>query len=168
MPGYDDAGGHNVSVRVSDGLASIEADWSITVNDTNRAPVVLRAWPMNNTEVDWDRTVRFSAEAADPDGGSLTFTWRFSDGRIIHQDSGATNSSFSRRLPSGRMNIVLLDVTDTGGMVTREFFYIDVGPQTNDMEIPWMMIGDCALAFVVAVLLVLLLGRRRRRVSLYR
>jgi hypothetical protein len=119
---------------------------------------------MNNTEVDWDRTIRFSAEASDPDGGPLTFTWRLSDGRMIHQDSGVTCSTFSRRLPSGRMNIVILDVTDAGGMATREFFYIGVGPENNVWEIPWMMIGDCALAFVVAALLVLLLGRRRRRV----
>jgi hypothetical protein len=163
--GYDDSGRHGIKVVVSDGLSRTEADWNITINDTNRPPVVLRAWPMNNTEVDWDSTIRFSAEAVDPDGGPLAFTWRFSDGRIIHRDSGVTNSSFSRRMPSGRMNIVVLDVTDAGGMVTREFFYIDVGAQGNDMEITWAMIWECALAFVVAILLVLRLGTRKSRIS---
>ena len=164
---YDDAGRHEIRVTVSDGLSCIDAGWNITVNDTNRAPVVLWAWPMNNTGVDWDRTIRFSAEAQDPDGGPLTFTWRFSDGRIIRQDFGVTNSSFSRRLPSGRMNILVMDVTDVGGMVTREFFYIDVGPQNNVWEIPWMMIWECALASVVAVLLVLRLGMRKSRTRRY-
>ena len=152
-PGYEDAGEHIVSLAVSDGLAGIGAKWNITVLDTNRPPVVVRAWPMNNTEAGWDRSIRFGAEAFDPDGGPLTFTWRLSDGRIIHQDFSVNISTFSRRLPSGRMNMVLLDVEDSGGMVTRETIYINVGARGNGIEDSWTMIWECMLAALAAALL---------------
>ena len=164
-PTFDDAGLHSIKLRVSDGLSFTDAEWNITVLNTNRPPVVLRAWPMNNTEILWDTKVRFSAEAEDPDGGLLVFRWTMSDGTLLRLDSGTKSSLFSRQLPSGKQHIVVLDVMDSDGGTTREYFYIKVGEQPDTTEIPWLPLGTCALAATAVAMLALSLRGRAKRIS---
>jgi hypothetical protein len=134
------------------------------VNDTDRAPVITDAWPQNNTEVSYGANVKFCATATDPDGDALTFVWRLSDGNVLKTQSGVGTSSFSKMLAGGKQHIVVLEVSDSVGGVTREYFYIKVGERENGNEIPWMAIGWSAAAALAAVMLVILAGRKPKKI----
>jgi len=126
---YDDAGAHTVMVRISDNLASIDAVWNVTVNNTNRAPIITSAWPQNNTEAKYGTSLAFSANATDPDGDNMTFYWRLSDGTLLKTETGKTSSAFAKTLEAGKLHIVVLEVQDGKGGATRQHIYITVTAQ---------------------------------------
>jgi hypothetical protein len=125
-PTFEDAGPHVIKVRVSDGLAYIDAEWNVTVLNVNQVPIVLDLWPLNNTEVDYNAKITFRANATDPDGDPLTFYWRLSDGTLLKTETGKTSSVFSKILSGGKQHIVVLEVQDGKGGVTRQYLYIKV------------------------------------------
>jgi hypothetical protein len=45
VPDYESAGLHTLEVQISDGKASVSHSWSVRVNETNRAPVLLAVTP---------------------------------------------------------------------------------------------------------------------------
>ena len=69
--GYDDAGSHTVKISVSDGAASAENIWAVTVNNINRPPVLDSIADIKVKETE---KVVMSLSAADPDGDSVKFT----------------------------------------------------------------------------------------------
>ncbi len=70
-PGYDDAGGHSITVTAFDGTFSVDETFTLTVADTNRAPVVAGLGDASVAEGDpWTLTVT----ATDPDGDPMTLT----------------------------------------------------------------------------------------------
>ena len=160
-PTFEDQGPHSVKVRISDGMAFIEADWNITVNDTNRAPVINEAWPQNNTEVSYNANVKFCATANDPDGDPVTFYWRLSDGTLLKTQSGVKTSSFSKVLSGGKQHIVVLEVQDGKGGVARQYIYVKVGAKTTDGNfIPGFETVTVGLTILVAGLAIALMRRR--------
>jgi len=56
---------------VSDGTASVEDSVNVTVHNVNRAPVV----NASNKRVEQNTQVTLSAQASDPDGDTLTYSW---------------------------------------------------------------------------------------------
>jgi hypothetical protein len=160
-PTFDDQGQHNVKVRISDGLSYIDADWNITVNDTNRAPVISEAWPQNNTEVSYGASVKFCATANDPDGDPMTFYWKLSDGTLLKTQSGVKTSSFSKGLSSGKQHIVVLEVQDGKGGIARQYIYVKVGnKEAGTSIIPGFETFTVGLTILVAGLAVALMRRR--------
>jgi len=160
-PTFDDQGPHLVKVRISDGLAYIEAEWNITVNDTNRAPVIVEAWPQNNTEIGYGASIKFCATAKDDDGDPVTFYWRLSDGTLLKTQSGVTISSFSKVLSGGKQHIVVLEVQDGKGGVARQYIYVKVGakpPSSNPL--PGFESVTVGLTILVAGLAIALMRRR--------
>jgi hypothetical protein len=150
---FDDQGPHNVKVRISDGLSCIDADWNITVNDTNRAPMISEAWPVNNTEVAYGTSISFCATANDPDGDPVTFYWRLSDGTLLNTQSGVKTSSFSKVLPGGMQHLVVLDVQDGNGGIARQYIYIRVGgnlPPNAAIDAPENVTSRKAVSFSAA------------------
>ena len=113
-------------MRLSDGLAYIDAEWNVTVLNVNQVPIVLDLWPLNNTEVDYNAKITFRANATDPDGDPMTFYWRLSDGTLLKTETGKTSSTFSRTLSGGKQHIVVLEVQDGKGGVSRQYLYIKV------------------------------------------
>lgn len=76
-PGFSDAGTYNVTVTVNDGDATDSKNFTITVLDVNRAPVV-NVTPISPTYEATGpngRQVNLLASASDPDGDSLTYQW---------------------------------------------------------------------------------------------
>src|SRR3989344_1979010 len=77
---FDDAGTHQATVVVSDGQDQVEETFAIIVEDKNRAPSIITALPddggmlIRETE-----EVSFFAEAKDPDGDSLAYSWFVDD-----------------------------------------------------------------------------------------
>lgn len=76
-PGFNDAGAYNVTVTVNDGDATDSKNFTITVVDVNRAPVV-NVTPISPTYEATGpngRQVNLLASASDPDGDSMTYQW---------------------------------------------------------------------------------------------
>jgi hypothetical protein len=161
-PTFDDQGPHDVKVRISDGLSYIDADWNITVNDTNRAPLITEAWPQNNTDVSYGASVKFCATASDPDGDPMTFYWRLSDGTLLKTQSGVTTSSFSKVLSGGKQHIVVLEVQDGKGGVARQYIYVKVGAKASSSNpLPGFESVTVGLTILVAGFAVALMRRRK-------
>lgn len=72
-PGYAQAGDHGVTVNVTDGLGgSAIQSWTISVANTNRAPV----WsPVPSDQaIDEDGSLNYDVDATDPDGDPITYS----------------------------------------------------------------------------------------------
>ncbi len=71
IPGYDQAGTHNVTFVASDGIAQDSETITISVANVNRAPTLAE---IGDRSVDEDNTLSFTVSAVDADGGTLTYS----------------------------------------------------------------------------------------------
>jgi len=92
--GYEDAGNHTVTVKVSNAISErtyTNLTWDILVRNVNRGPRITEFSPLSDPEVPENGTQEFSVEAEDPDiGDTMVFAW-FLDGKAV---AGATGGSF--------------------------------------------------------------------------
>jgi PKD repeat protein len=70
-PSYTQAGTYSVTFRASDGNAQDSETITITVNNTNRAPVLAA---IGNKSVNENSTLSFSINATDADGDTITYS----------------------------------------------------------------------------------------------
>ncbi len=70
-PDYDQAGSYTVNFTASDGELQDSQSISITVNNTNRPPVLDE---IDDQTIDAGQTLTFTVTASDPDGDTLTLT----------------------------------------------------------------------------------------------
>jgi PKD repeat protein len=70
-PSYTQAGSYPVTFTVSDGSLTDSEQITITVNNTNRAPVLTN---IGNKSVSEGSLLTFNISATDPDGGTLTYS----------------------------------------------------------------------------------------------
>ncbi len=70
-PDYNDAGDHDVTIRVSDGFDSVEQEFTITVANTNRAPVLDLIGDQSVAEME---LLTFTVSGSDPDGDAVAFS----------------------------------------------------------------------------------------------
>jgi hypothetical protein len=69
-------GTHAVTVTASDGKGgSASASFDLVVENVNDAPVVEEVLPIDGTVYEEGEVVRFSVQATDPDGDTLTYRW---------------------------------------------------------------------------------------------
>ena len=108
-PGSTDAGSYTASVKVSDNGSPSLSDtksFSITVNETNRAPVANAGGPYTGSV---GTAISFNGSgSSDPDGDALTYAWTFGDAST---GSGATPS---HAYAATGTYTVSLTVTDPG------------------------------------------------------
>ncbi len=110
-PGFSDAGAYNVTVTVNDGDATDSKNFTITVVDVNRPPVV-NVTPISPTYEatgPTGRQVNLLATASDPDGDSLTYQW------FNFQTQIATTLTPQITLAIGTHSL-FLTVTDSKGL----------------------------------------------------
>jgi hypothetical protein len=74
-PGYDAAGPHNVTLVVSDGGLFDVQQWSVTVINVNRAPVIDWVLPPSDTVISEGESEEFYVACYDPDGDVLAIQW---------------------------------------------------------------------------------------------
>jgi len=70
------AGINYVEFNVTDGIAADEKTAKITVTQPNRAPNITIYTPSDNPSVDENSGLEFKITTEDPDGDSLTYSWR--------------------------------------------------------------------------------------------
>jgi hypothetical protein len=85
-PGFEDAGSYSLTLMLSDGAFENEANISITVLNTNRAPVWTQV--LETIEGNENQAIEFTVTASDPDGNNVAFEaesddlpgrWNFTD-----------------------------------------------------------------------------------------
>jgi hypothetical protein len=139
--GFNDAGPHQATCRISDGRSYVVASWNLTVLYISHPPIIMGLWPPNNTKFQYNTKITFRATATDTDGGPLTFYWRLSDGTLLKTSTGTNSSAFSKYFSGGKQYIVVLEVHDSFGGATRAYLYIKVAPKpvTGSTAIPaWL------------------------------
>jgi len=71
MPDYEQAGAYQVTFTASDGVAEDSETITITVTNTNRAPVLLA---IGDKSVGENGSLGFTISASDPDGDAITYS----------------------------------------------------------------------------------------------
>ena len=126
IPDYTMAGPHTLKVTVSDGATTIETDWKITVTDVNRLPVVTILSPINSTKFMKGTTVTFRASGSDPDGETLSFTWRDETGAVLGTVENLTINSLQ---PGTR--IITVEANDGKGSAYQQVTVVITRPPTS-------------------------------------
>ena len=84
-PGFDQAGTYNISFHVSDADSTDSENITITVNNTNRPPVLD---PIGEKVVNENSLLEFTVNGADPDGDALTYlTYNLPAGAVFDPDT---------------------------------------------------------------------------------
>jgi len=80
--GYEDAGQYDVQIEVSDGEASIEQSFSLTVINKNR-PVDIVSQPV--TQINEAELFSYTFQAVDPDGDDITIDYATLPGQVTRE-----------------------------------------------------------------------------------
>ena len=125
-PGFADAGSYPVIVSVSDGHGGSDAQAvTITVTDVNRPPTLTDPGDQSDAEGD---AVNLAAQAADPDGDTLTYTVEgLPDGLSLNSATGAITGTLATGSAGGSPYAVTLTVADGRGGSDAETFSWSVG-----------------------------------------
>jgi hypothetical protein len=155
--GYDSADGkvHVLKVVVRSGAHVLEASWNVTVINVNRPPINVQVLePLNASRYKKGDTVKFLAEAVDPDGDQLTYHWYESRGLI------GSGRQFEKKDLGPGIHIITLAVSDGKSTVNSTVVFEVARPAKSQGAVP----GFGALALVLAVVAAAaVLGHRRLR-----
>lgn len=82
------AGNYNITVTVTDKCNKTKTETrSVAVEKANRCPIVKVTGSPNSVQEGADATFNFTANASDPDGDRLTYTWTTSKGSLSGSDT---------------------------------------------------------------------------------
>lgn len=69
------AGEHLVTATVSDGIANDTREWTVSVRNVNKPPVISSFQPASGASIFEGENLVLQATASDPDGDDLSFVW---------------------------------------------------------------------------------------------
>ncbi|UCC92973.1 MAG: hypothetical protein JSW25_09990 [Thermoplasmata archaeon] len=117
---HSSQGTHLVTVRVTNVGAMTEWNWSVQVDNVNRAPTLDLMRPRDGDTFEEGTNVVFEAEAEDPDGEALSVQW-VEDGEVL----GTGKAFATSGLKAGKHTITLRAV-DPHGFATEANFTITI------------------------------------------
>jgi PKD repeat protein len=138
---------YSVTLTVSDGEDTTEAQLSIHVVNVNDAPVIIDRLPPTDTEFREDRKVTLSINTSDEDGDELTVTWWDGDAEL------GTGSFLEVKLKPGE-HVITVVVTDGTDQVDDTFTVVVKKKEESPGFGPFIVFG--------AVLLACLISRKRQ------
>jgi hypothetical protein len=153
VPGYSDSGPHIILVRFTDGDTTAEWDWEVTVNNTNRAPVIGTISPANGTRFDQGKKVNLAATISDPDGDTLSFEWR-EVLKLIGKGTGI-QPDINHTFPPGKHTVELNVWDSSGGIAKAEVEFED--------GVDWAILAMGALVAPVVAFLIYAYAPRAKR-----
>ena len=103
----DDKNNFNIIIGLSDGESEVVENMSITVLNKNRAPVIESGFPDEKFVVKRGQVFSFKVEAYDPDGDSLTYTWK---GGLFDKTQG--ESTHNRKFLKSGVRKFSVEVSD--------------------------------------------------------
>jgi len=155
-PGPRDSGTFKVKLTVKDrDSLTATTEFILTVIKTNHPPVVSSILPKDGAKVSQDKRIALSAQASDPDGDTVNYTWRDGDNmlgygseiKVVFRDRGTY--------------IITLTVSDGKAQQTNETTLEVVAPsQGGGNGLPGF--GAAMAATAVAAAILALAGKRRR------
>jgi PKD repeat protein len=105
---YSSAGYHSVSIRFTDGNASVTKSWMMKVNNVNRRPVISdKSLPENITMNETD-VLNFTIKASDPDNDSLVYKWYLNNISV----NGSSTYRFATSYSSSGNHTIRVEVSD--------------------------------------------------------
>jgi peptidoglycan/xylan/chitin deacetylase (PgdA/CDA1 family) len=124
MPDYTAAGGHNVTLFITDSYGhSGTQEWSVTVLNANRAPIISYYSPANTTpEVNEGGSLAFEHVSSDPDGDPLYYVWLLD--HIMQADT--QNWTYIPGYTAAGIHNVTLLVTDSYGFMASQQWSVTV------------------------------------------
>jgi hypothetical protein len=147
--GYDDAGPHVIEVTVTDGENVNDLDWEVSVNNTNRLPIISSVSPKNGTKFKKDEDVNLAALVEDPDGDGFGFEWR--KGLEVIAQGEDVQPNINHTFPPGKHTIKLTVVDSEGGMSSAEVrFEVEAGRAGVDW---WWWATGAMVALIVAFII---------------
>jgi len=158
------AGDYHVKCVVSDGLASVEREWNITVVDVNQPPINVRiVSPQAGVQYVEGKPITFEADAniSDPDGDSPQFKWVINQtGTELSQSRAFSydwkNKAMNKELKPGNHKIDLIVTDGKGGeSKTSVILTIKAKPKKNQPGFEGPILMAAVLVALVA------LGRRK-------
>lgn len=76
LPDFSSAGSHALAVIVRDGAGGeASVRWNMTVQNSNRPPVITSSSPASPATTDEGRAISFNIQATDGDGDALSYQW---------------------------------------------------------------------------------------------
>lgn len=120
-PGFSQSGTYSVTFTVSDGSLSDSQAVSITVANSNRAPVLDSGPIATPNPARVNESISFFAAGSDPDGGSPVLTWSFGDGDTANGESPVHAYS------APGVYSVTATLTDTGGFSVSASIQVTIG-----------------------------------------
>jgi len=115
---YDSAGIYNVTVVVSDGLAQASHEWTLTILNVNRPPVIDSYTPTDlEPEVYEGASLNFTHTSSDPDGDPLSYSWLL-DGV---EQATSQNWTYSPSYDAAGTHNVTLTVSDGEFVVSQQW-----------------------------------------------
>ncbi|MEW6063038.1 MAG: tandem-95 repeat protein [Nanoarchaeota archaeon] len=135
---FDSAGLHNVTVIVSDGSLEASVSWDVTVNNVNRAPILIALITPDPATFDEDTTNLSAFDLdnffSDPDLDTLTYS--FSGNTNVNAIINPDNTvDFSAAGNWSGTETIIFRATDTGGLFVEDSIDVIVAP-VNDA--PWI------------------------------
>ena len=94
-PDYDDAGVYNVSLVVSDGELSDSQEWTLTVININRSPVIDTSYPPTDPTISEAESQEFNITYHDPDGDMVSVQWNLNGAPTGTNDSYTFISNYN-------------------------------------------------------------------------
>ncbi|HIH42732.1 TPA: S8 family serine peptidase [Candidatus Woesearchaeota archaeon] len=107
---YSDSGQYNVKFSVTDGIESVSKTATLTINNINRAPVLVSAAPQSDYQESEDNMIEFTPQFTDPDGDTLTYSWHINN--ILIDETSSKLTQYYDYDSTGRYSI---RVTATDG-----------------------------------------------------
>jgi hypothetical protein len=149
---------HQLKAVVTDGTTEASTEWTITVIDVNRAPVVSITQPVNFTKFKKGEFITFTADARDEDGDNLTYVWR--DGAGILLGTGLSMST--DKLEAGTQT-VRLEVNDGKVSIYCDVVVMIAKPAPKPTGKGFIPGFETAAAVAAAAFAVVAAGALRRR-----
>jgi hypothetical protein len=131
----EDGASYTVTVEVTDDFIATPISRQFTVTYANTAPTFTDLSQSTTIVNTVPATVDFTAEAADADGDTLTYTWSVND--VV--DGAAGGSSYALNIPAdaqdGSSYTVTVDVTDGRATINHQFSAVTYATATSDTEV---------------------------------
>jgi hypothetical protein len=83
---FDSAGTHNVTLIVSDGELTTSQQWTVIVNNVNRAPTIDSYSPLTDPTINEGESQQFNITYSDPDGDNTTVQWYLNSTPMVSTD----------------------------------------------------------------------------------
>ncbi|HXF49601.1 MAG TPA: Ig-like domain-containing protein [Verrucomicrobiae bacterium] len=132
-PTFTQAGTYNVTFIAADGLLADSEVVTITINNTNRAPVLA---PIGNRSITEGNTLAFNTSATDADGQPITMSAVNVPVNAVYVDSGNGRGRFTfspNFIQAGSYNVTF--IASDGGLADSELVVITVFEAGNQAPV---------------------------------